>query len=155
MTVVLSIEKGILQHDIYSWQVLKDDLIKLEKNTNTSEIIDETLTHWLNTSTSEQRKIFVDTVFELFYSTDASTFSEISKNLSTNIPKILRKYSEISQEDKKIIMDMIKILATSYINIVKEKETIKFDNLKEEYINKSKMKIEELDKKYFNKYREN
>ncbi len=146
MTVVLSIEKGILQHDIYSWQVLKDDLIKLEKNTDASEIIDETLTHWLNTSTNEQRKIFVDTVFELFYSTDASTFSEISKSLSTNIPKILRKYGEISQEDKKIIIDMIKILATSYINIVKEKETTKFGNLKEEYINKSKMKIEEIRK---------
>ena len=147
ITIALSIEKGILQHDIYSWQVLKDDLIRLEKNTKTSEIIDETLTNWLNTTTSEQRKIFVDTVFELFYSTDASTFGEISKSLSTNIPKILRKYGEISQDDKKIIIDMIKILTTSYINIVKERETIRLDNFKDEYIYKNIMKIAQLDKK--------
>ena len=40
ITIILSMEKSIWQHDIYSWQVLKDDLIKVEKNTNTSENID-------------------------------------------------------------------------------------------------------------------
>ena len=30
MTITLSIEKGILQHDIFSWQVLKDDLCHSE-----------------------------------------------------------------------------------------------------------------------------
>ena len=135
-TIVLSTEKGILQHDIYSWQILKNDLIKVEKNTNISENIDKTLTDWLENTTNEQRKIFIDAVFELFYSTEADTFIEIYNNVRESIPKILKKYREISEEDKKIITDMIKIIVKSYINNVKEQETIKFNNKKEEYLNK-------------------
>ena len=151
MTISLSNEKGILQHDIYSWQVLKDDLIKSKQNTEVSENIDKTLTDWLETTKPEQRKIFIDTVFELFYSTDANTFGEISKNFSTNIPKMLKKYEQISKEDKKIITNMIKIIFSLYINIVKEKELAKIDSIREEYISDKKTKIGEFDKKYFNK----
>ena len=137
MTVILSTEKGILQHDIYSWQVLKDDLIKLEKNTNVSENIDKTLTDWLETTTVEQRKIFVDVVFELLYSTDANTFGEIYKNLPINITKILKKYSQTSTEDKKTITEMIKIMMSCYMYIIKKRENVK------------------ADKKYFIKFRKN
>ncbi len=149
ITISLSNEKGILQHDIYSWQVLRDDLIKSKQNTEVSENIDKTLTDWLETTKPEQRKIFIDTVFEIFYSTDANTFGEISRNFSTNIPKMLKKYGQISKEDKKVITNMIKIIFSLYINIVKEKEIAKIDSIKEEYINDKKAKIEEFDKKYF------
>ena len=155
ITISLSNEKGILQHDIYSWQVLRDDLIKSKQNTEVSENIDKTLTDWLETTKPEQRKIFIDTVFEIFYSTDANTFGEISRNFSTNIPKMLKKYGQISKEDKKVITNMIKIIFSLYINIVKEKEIAKIDSIKEEYINDKKAKIEEFDKKYFNQRRVN
>lgn len=151
MTISWSLEKGILQHDIFSWQVLKDDLIKLEKNTEISEDIDKTISDWLEITTPEQRKIVVDAVFDLFYSTESTSFGEMSRNLSTNLPKILKKYGEIAKEDKEMITKMIKLIVSSYINIVRERETIKLDNIKEEYKNKSKIKIKEWDKKYFGK----
>ena len=144
ITISLSNEKGIFQHDIYSWQVMRDNLIQLNHNTEISENIDKTLTDWLENTTTEQRKIFVDTVFEIFYSTDANTFGDISKNLSTNISKMLKKYGEISTEDKRVITNMIKIIVTSYINIIARKEITKLDNMKEEYINKSKYKLRKL-----------
>ena len=144
ITISLSNEKGIFQHDIYSWQVMKDNLIQLNHNTEISENIDKTLTDWLENTTAEQRRIFVDTVFEIFYSTDANTFGDISKNLSTNISKMLKKYGEISTEDKRVITNMIKIIVTSYINIIAKKEITKLDNMKEEYINKSKDKLRKL-----------
>ena len=147
ITIALSNQKGIFQHDLYSWQVVRDDLVRLEQNTQISEDIDETLTDWLETTTPQQRQIFVDTVFELFYSTDVETFREISTNLSTNIPKILKKYKELSQEDRKVITDMIKIITSSYFGIVKKKEMTKFDSMKEEYINKGKAKLKELKRK--------
>lgn len=150
MTIVWSVEKGILQHDIFSWQVLKNDLIILEKNTEISEDIDKTISDWLEITTPEQRKIVIDTVFDLFYSTDSVSFGEMSRNISKNLPILLKKYGEIAKEDKDMITKMIKLIVSSYINIVREKETIKFDNMKEEYRNKSIIKIKELDKKIFN-----
>lgn len=152
-TIVLSTEKGILQHDIFSWQVLKDDMIRLEKNTKTSEDIDKTLTDWLEVTTEQQRKIVVDAVFEILYSTEESTFSDMSKNLSTNLPKIFKKYGEISKEDKEMMSKMIKIILTSYMSQVKKRSSSKWDEKKEEYMIKGKTKLKEFDQKYLKKFR--
>ena len=151
MTIAFSLEKGIFQHDIYSWQVLKDDLIHSEKNTDISEDIDKTMTEWIELTTNEQRKIVIDAIFELFYSTDSETFGEMSKNISTNLPKVLKKYGEIAKEDKEMIKQMIKIIATSYINIFSQREKSKLKEMKEDYINKTKTNMEIWDKKHLGK----
>lgn len=112
--VALSTEKGILQHDIYSWQIMSTDLIYSPELTNTSQAINKTISNWLENTSNEQRKIFIDTIFDLFYSTEANTFGEMSRNLSTNLPIIYKKYEAISQEDKKMLIDMTKLFAKTY-----------------------------------------
>ena len=143
-TVSLSVEKGILQHDIYSWQVLRDEMIKSEKNTKTSENINKTVTDWLKTTTTEQRKIFIDSVFELFFSTDATTFGDIKNSLTTSMVKIFKSYSKLNEEDRKVMTEMIKIFASSYLNVIKERGTVNLDNKKLKFI-----------EKYFNKFKKN
>ena len=76
--VIESTEKGIYQHDIYSWKILRDKMVKLKNVTKSSETMSETMRVWLKDTTPEQRKIFFDSIFEIFYSTSANTFSEIS-----------------------------------------------------------------------------
>lgn len=151
ITITSSTEKGIMQHNIYSWEVLKDDFIHSKSSTDISEDIDKTLTEWLEKTTNEQRKIVIDSVFELFYSTEASTFSEMSKNMSTNLPIILKKYGEIEKEDKKMITNTITSIVSSYMNIAGEREKEKLELLKEEYTNKNKAKIKEWNEKFFRK----
>lgn len=138
ITISYSLEKGIYQHDIYSWQVLKDEMIKSEKNTESSEIFNKTLDNWLETTTKEQRKIMVDSIFEVILSTKAESFVDITKSITVNLPIILKKYKEISEEDKKVIMDMLKVIFGSYINIVKETETAKLDKTKEKLLGSNK-----------------
>ena len=46
----------------------------------------------------------------MFYSTEVNTFGEMNQNLVNNISSILKKYGEISKEDKKIMIAMIKLL---------------------------------------------
>lgn len=126
-TVVLSLEKGLYQHDIFSWQVLQTDLVRLERNTQISEDIKETLDSWLTSTTNMQRKIFIDSVFELFYSTEANSFGDMTTTLMSNIIKILKKYKEISKEDKKIMGEMISIFVKAYFAVLKEKESKVFN----------------------------
>lgn len=114
ITISLSTEKGIYQHDIYSWQVLGSDMIKSEKNTRMSEDINKSITEWLETTTTEQRKIFIDSIFELFYSTDADTFGDMSKSFSTNFPKVMKEYRNISTEDRKIMSEMIRVFVRMF-----------------------------------------
>ena len=125
--ISLSTEKGIYQHDIYSWQVIGTDMIYSAELTNTSETMNKTITNWLENTTNDQRKMFVDTVFDLFYSTEAKTFGEMSKNISTNLPIIYKKYEEMPLEDKKMAIDMAKLFMRTYFKELfgKEKEESK------------------------------
>ena len=103
-----------MQHDIYSWQVHGTNPIYEKKLTNASEIMNVAVTAWLDNTTEEQRKIFFDTIFELLYSTEANTFGEISENLSKNMIIIHKKYSQVSKEDKQMIINVVKIFIKSY-----------------------------------------
>lgn len=116
--VVESLEKGIYQHDIYSWQVIGTKMIKLENATKSSETMNETMKEWLKNTTPEQRKIFFDGVFEVFYSTEVNSFSEIS--WIKNIPKLFETYKGLSEEDRKTIMEMLKLFGKSYFSSLRD-----------------------------------
>ena len=124
--VIQSNEKGIYQHDIYSWQVLGTKMIKEDKVTDSSELINETIREWLENTTPEHRKIFFDGVFEVFYSTEANTFGDINIK---NIPTIIKTYRDISEEDRKVIMEMIKVFIKTYFTNLKEIGMAKYEVL--------------------------
>lgn len=141
--IVQSNEKGIYQHDIFSWEVLKDDLIKLKNLTETSDVIKNTLTDWLQNTTVEQRQAFLDVIFEMFYATDAETFGDISKNLKKNLKKIFKTYINITDEQKKTIVEMIKLFLKVYISVEKDSKKYKLERMKDRYISEGKKFIEE------------
>lgn len=127
-SIIYSNAKGIMQHDIYSWQVFGTKPEYEKKLTNASEIMNITVTTWLDNTTDEQRKIFFDTIFELLYSTEANTFGEISNNLSKSLAAIHKKYSQISKEDKQMITNVVKIFVKTYFKqFIPQKREIKID----------------------------
>lgn len=132
--ISLSNEKGFYQHNIYSWQVLKTDLVFSETHTKNSEIMNKTVVSWLENTTPEQRKICVDTIFEILYSTEADTFKDLSKNLAKSLPVIMKKYDEISKEDRKmmtnVILEFVKIYVNLSLNNEKNEVKGKFSRLK-------------------------
>ena len=113
--VVQSVQKGIYQHDIYSWQVLGKQMVKLKETTKSSEVMNETMKTWLKSTTVEQRRLFFDAIFDIFNSTSASKFSEISVAWKTNMPKLFEGYKELSEDDKKNMTEMIKLFGKSYL----------------------------------------
>ena len=126
-SVILSNQKGILQHDIYSWQVMGKEMIS-SQITATSEIINRTLTEWLENTSQEQREIFVNSIFELFYSTETNTFGEMSKNLTKNIPIMYKGYEKILPEDKKTINEMIKLFIKTGLKELYEEKKLSGNN---------------------------
>lgn len=145
--IIKSYNKGFLQHDIFSWEVTKNDIVSFDKLTDTSEIINDTLTIWLEDITPEKRKLFVDFVFDLLYSTDTTHFEDMTKNISKSILKIFKSYNEISEDEKKEFIDMIKLFLSTYLTEAKEKRNSKIEQKKVEYIEKSKSNFKKIDKK--------
>lgn len=126
-TVVESTEKGIYQHDIFSWKVMGKDLETLPELTYSSEIAYNTIKKWLENTTKEQKKIFFDGIFELFYSTDADTFSEMADSISQNLPKFIKTYRGLSEENRQIIKSLLKEFGKSSASTLKATEKPKFN----------------------------
>lgn len=101
-TILKSTQLGILQHDLYTWQVLGDKFVE-DKLTNSSEFIDKTITNWLLEVSPEQRSEFFDTLFEILQVTNAETFSEISTKWFSNAKKMVKTYQKLEPKSKEIL----------------------------------------------------
>lgn len=130
-TVVQSIQKGIMQHDLYSWQLEGKEFICLEKVTNGSEIFDKTLKEWLINITPEQRGIVIDTAFDILNTTEVEYFSELKKNWFLNIRLMLGRYKNLDDESKKVISEIVQKLVSTVKNIISN-EMISFRKSKKE-----------------------
>ena len=89
-TVVLSTEKAILQHDIFSWVVNKDKLLKVPNTTKASKITNRALSNWIKNCSLEQRQIFIDSVYEMLYATEATSLKELSSTWVSKIGIVLK-----------------------------------------------------------------
>lgn len=96
-TVVDSDQKGLFQHDLYSWQVLGPDFVRLEDVDEGSRLIDRTLKDWLAGLTNGQRETVADTLYELLSSGDAKTVKEALE--PQNLAAALRSVKDIDPKD--------------------------------------------------------
>ena len=101
--VVKSLEKGIMQHDIYSWQVLGTKIVQMKEVTNGSELINKTIKTWLKETTPEQRKNVIDILYNVMESTNAVTMREISSAKMKNVAKMLKSYRNLDEKDRKMV----------------------------------------------------
>ena len=113
-TVILSDEKGVRQHDIYSWHVLGTAPVNYGQLTRASERMNNTLTNWLENSTSEQRRVFFDSIFEILYSTEADTFAEIQQKMGKNMSLMIKGYGKMPKEDRKTVNQMLRLFVKEY-----------------------------------------
>lgn len=110
--VVKSIEKGIMQHDIYSWQVHANHVIT-ENITKESELVRNIIRTWLEDTTQEQRKNVIDIIYHILISSDATTMRDISSAKIRNLGKILKLYNKVDEKDKKMITQVFLSLGTA------------------------------------------
>ena len=119
-TVVESVQKGIMQHDLYSWQVLGTKFITLEEVTNGSEFFDKTIKEWLENVEPEKREQVIDVVFDILNATDAQTMKEIKNNWFTSARTMMSSYKNIDNETKDMIWKAVGELLKSAKNNIFE-----------------------------------
>ena len=112
LTVVKSIEKGLMQHDLYSWQLEGDSFIETHL-TNSSEFIDKALTQWLQSVSPNQRKEFINIIFEILDATGAKRFSELSQRKFASAKTIISKYQSLDEESKENVNRVLNMFLQS------------------------------------------
>ena len=89
-------------------------MIQSESLTKDSVLIDETVKEWVASLDVMQRQQFIDSIYKLFES--SQTLDELYKNTG----KIISSIKNLSEEEKKNIGDILKLLLKSFIKNVRE-----------------------------------
>ncbi|MEE1318592.1 MAG: DUF2974 domain-containing protein [Ruminococcus sp.] len=106
-TIVKSSEKGFLQHDIYSWEVQRTELVHLNRMTSTSVFFDHTITDFVADLSVEQRKDFIEGIFSLLENTEDKTFNEIVENWKANSSAILKALKNMDSKTRSLIISTL------------------------------------------------
>lgn len=130
-TVVQSSGKGFMQHDIYTWDIGPTFLIQIKDASKESDFANNVIKEYLNKTTPEDREKFINIVFEVLLSLEVETVTDIPKLLLKNTNKALKKYKNISKEDKLQVENMMKQIKDVII------ENIKLEILPQNLINNS------------------
>ncbi len=117
-TVVESVQKGIMQHDLYSWQVLGKEFVTLKELTDGSEFVDKTIKGWLENVEPAKREQVIDVVFDILNATDAQTMKDLKANWFSSGRVIMTSYKNIDNETKDMIWKAVSELLKSAKNNV-------------------------------------
>ena len=112
-TVVKSTAEPLLQHDVYSWEV-EDQKFVRSTTTKKSDFNDRMITRWLESANEEERRIFVDGMFEVLKRSKAGNPMEVALNGVKHIPTLVRAYTKIDKERRKVMMEVAKKLLSAY-----------------------------------------
>lgn len=105
--IVSSTQKGVMQHDPMSWEVIGKDFVTLEKNTVASDVFDMTLTTWIDSLNPDAKKQFIDDVFAVLEASGETNISAIAACGLAGVKKMLGRIKTIdkgSREQVKLLM---------------------------------------------------
>lgn len=119
-TVIRSNRKGIMQHDLFSWQINNGMFVKEDSLKVPSMLLDRAVADWLASLDDEQRKIFIDTVFDLIRHTNARTVFELNAQKIKNTAMLLEAVRNIDSDKRRFILKVFGTLFKVAPKVYKE-----------------------------------
>ena len=120
-SVVRSTATGLSQHDPMSWQVYGPKFEEMESIDRKAEIVCQTLHEWLQNSTPEQRGAFVDTMFKMADTTNATRMSDILNEKFRSLRKMYGGRKDIDPETRRVFNRLIAQAVTLWFGNVVER----------------------------------
>ena len=111
--IIKSSERGILEHDPFSWLVEDNNFIILKDLSDGTAYTNKVINDFISSLSKKEREIFIDSLFLVLKSTNLTTLDEISKNFIIKIPNILIAIYKLDDVNKKYILKTIKALIKS------------------------------------------
>jgi hypothetical protein len=105
--VVNSNEKGIMQHNAMSWEVLGNHFVYKPGVKKSSIFLNQALRQWLSNITMEERAAFVEELFDIINAAGLGTISSITAEKRLAVNAMIRAYKSMSPETKQFMKKLI------------------------------------------------
>ncbi len=109
--VVQSTALSVFQHEPFSWKVAGSDFLYQGSLNPSAAFFDSALDTWLRGKTTAERERFIDTIYDLFVSTEANTWGEFQEKLFANMRILLGTGSKLDPETKRFVGQTLGSLA--------------------------------------------
>ncbi len=122
-TVIRSKSVGLLQHDLYTWDVLGNSFLPVEEITEGSQFADATIKTWFASMSNEERGQLVDVMYALLGSGGAENVYDLLH------PRNIRTYIKTLSSDE----NLRRILSTEFTGLIEaaRRTKAKFDENRE------------------------
>lgn len=101
--IVKSDNKYILQHDLYSWMIDVDKFVYLDNLNKDSIETEKIINDWLNSLSEDEKKTFVDSLYNIISSSNIKTLNDLDVNVLTNLKSLITNYVHTDKANKEII----------------------------------------------------
>ncbi|MDR1373473.1 MAG: DUF2974 domain-containing protein, partial [Treponema sp.] len=105
--VVKSTQTGLLQHDIYSWEVTYNDVIRLDRVNKQSRFIKKTIKEWIASLDKEQRQGFTEALYTILSSTEASSIPELTADWFKSATHMIQSLTNINETSRDMVFKTI------------------------------------------------
>lgn len=122
-TVIRSKSVGLLQHDLYTWDVMGKSFLAVEEITEGSQFADATIKTWFASMTNEERGQLVDVMYALLGSGGAENVCDLLH------PRNLKTYIKTLSSDE----HLRRVLSTEFTGLIDaaRRTKAKFDENRE------------------------
>lgn len=110
---------GILQHDPFNWIVDDDSFRRVGSLYEHVSIKDETVNQWIDNMSDDERRVFVDELFNVFSSTGATTLLDIMDDFYSNSIAMKNAIEELDPKNREIIEKILADLQKSLQEVMK------------------------------------
>ena len=125
-TVIRSKSVGLLQHDLYTWNVVGKSFIPMEEITENSQFIDATLKTWFSEMTNQERGQLVDVLYALLGSGSVESVNDLLH------PKNIKTYLKTLSSNE----HLRKVLSAEFTGLIEaaRKTKMRFEESREEQL---------------------
>lgn len=108
--IIQSTARGVVQHIPTNWKISGSDFIYAQEFEKSSRIFEDLAKGWLSGLKDEEKKLFIDTVFDILGGTEIQTTEELRSHL-LKVRPVIRSARSLSKEQKDHVFRLLGILA--------------------------------------------
>lgn len=111
---VKSCQKGLLQHDAMSWQVLGNRFEYAQELSLAGSVFHETMKSWLGGIDSDTRRQFIDELFSVFEIPGVENLTQLQEGGLKTLKLILKRVDTLRPETKKVAEQLLRIFLSQW-----------------------------------------